>query len=95
MFWYNLSVPSSRFKNPIGCPETLERNYHYSLHNNPEQHSSQCGKMYYELTTLPCILKKQLGLYLNWRKSIPNKFMPYEKQSGRPKKRAYVVSVLV
>jgi len=24
----------------IGCPETVVRNYHYSLHNNPEEHSS-------------------------------------------------------
>jgi len=23
-----------------GCPETLVRNYHYSLHINPEEHSS-------------------------------------------------------
>jgi hypothetical protein len=26
---------------PIGCPETSVRKYHYSLRNNPEQHSSQ------------------------------------------------------
>jgi len=25
---------------PIGCPETSVRNYHDSLHNNPEEHSS-------------------------------------------------------
>jgi hypothetical protein len=25
----------------IGCPETLVRNYYYSLRNNPEEHSSQ------------------------------------------------------
>jgi len=25
---------------PIGCPETSEKNYHYSLRNIPEQHSS-------------------------------------------------------
>ena len=25
---------------PIGCPETWVRNYHYSLRNNPEEHSS-------------------------------------------------------
>jgi len=36
----NLSVPSSRVKNPIGSPETLIRNYHYLLHNNPEECSS-------------------------------------------------------
>jgi hypothetical protein len=30
----------SRIKmGPIGCPETSERNYHYSLRNNPEEHS--------------------------------------------------------
>ena len=28
---------------PIGCPETSVRNYHYSLRNDPEEHSSQCG----------------------------------------------------
>jgi len=28
-----------------GCPETSVRNYHYSLHNNPEERSSEllCG----------------------------------------------------
>ena len=26
---------------PVGFPETSIRNYHYSLHNIPEQHSSQ------------------------------------------------------
>jgi hypothetical protein len=26
---------------PIGCPETSVRNYHYSLHNNPEERSSR------------------------------------------------------
>jgi len=26
---------------PIGCPEMSIRNYQYSLHNNPEQHSSE------------------------------------------------------
>ena len=25
---------------PIGCPETLIKNYHYSMHSNPEEHSS-------------------------------------------------------
>jgi hypothetical protein len=25
---------------PIGCPETPIRNYHYSLHKNPEERSS-------------------------------------------------------
>jgi hypothetical protein len=25
---------------PIGCPETSVRNYHYSLRNNPEEHTS-------------------------------------------------------
>jgi len=36
----NLPVPSLRVKNPIGCPETLIRNYHFLLHNNPEECSS-------------------------------------------------------
>jgi hypothetical protein len=48
-FRNNLSVPSSRVKNPrsslnmgqICCPETSERNYHYSLRNSPEDHSSR------------------------------------------------------
>ena len=26
---------------PIGCPETSIRNYHYSLHNNPEERNYQ------------------------------------------------------
>jgi hypothetical protein len=26
---------------PIGCPKTSARNYHYSLRNNPEEHISQ------------------------------------------------------
>jgi len=28
---------------PIGCPETSVRNYHYSLRNDPEEHSSPNG----------------------------------------------------
>ena len=36
-----LSVPSSGFKNPIRCPETLVRNYRDSLRSNPEERSSQ------------------------------------------------------
>ena len=37
----NLSVSSSKVKmEPIGCPETSVRNHHYSLCNNPEDHSS-------------------------------------------------------
>ena len=53
-FWDNLSVPSSGFKNlqillvswtmrmgPTGCPKTLVRNYHYSLHNKWEERISQ------------------------------------------------------
>jgi len=39
-YWENLSVPSSRFKNPIGCRETSIRNYCYLLHNNTEERSS-------------------------------------------------------
>jgi hypothetical protein len=26
---------------PIGCPEMLVRNYHYFMHNNPEEFSSK------------------------------------------------------
>jgi len=37
----NLSVPSLRARNlkmgPIGCPETSGRNYHYTLHNTPQE----------------------------------------------------------
>jgi len=36
----NLSVPSSGFKNPIGCPEISVKNYHDSLRSNPEEHSA-------------------------------------------------------
>jgi len=32
-------VPSSQEMGPIGCPETSVRDYHYPLHNNPEEHS--------------------------------------------------------
>ena len=49
-FWDNLSVPSAGVENPLdfqplkmgtmGCPETLVRNYHCLLCNNPEEHSS-------------------------------------------------------
>ena len=39
-----LSVPSSKTKKfyvgPIGCPETSVINYHCTLRNNPERHSS-------------------------------------------------------
>jgi len=34
--------------NPIGCPETSARNYHYTLRNNPEAQISAynlCGKL--------------------------------------------------
>jgi hypothetical protein len=46
----NKSVPSSGFKGtmrmePIGCPETSVRNYHYSLRNNPEERSSQMSNI--------------------------------------------------
>jgi len=35
-----LLVPSFGVKmGLLGCPEMLVRNYHYSLHNNPEEHS--------------------------------------------------------
>jgi hypothetical protein len=37
IFHDSLSVPPSRVKNA----ETSVRNYHYSLHNNPKEHSSQ------------------------------------------------------
>ena len=38
----NPSVPSSRVKKvgPLRCPETSARNYHYSLHNSPQELSS-------------------------------------------------------
>ena len=45
----NLSVSSSTVKTletgRIGCPETSARNYHYSLRNKPEEHSSILIKM--------------------------------------------------
>jgi len=56
MFRYNLPVPFSEGQEskssvfvdswppqmgPMGCPETSVRNYHYSLRNIPEEHSSQ------------------------------------------------------
>jgi len=39
MFRNNLLVPSSRIKKMglIGCPETPIKNYHYTLHNFPEE----------------------------------------------------------
>jgi hypothetical protein len=40
-----LLVPSPDFSTlrigPIGCPEMSAKNYHFSLGNNPEEHSSQ------------------------------------------------------
>jgi len=45
--WNNVSVPFSRVQNYwplkkglIDCPETSVRNYHYPLHNSPEELSS-------------------------------------------------------
>jgi len=32
---------SQNVDEPIGCPEKSVRHYHYSLHNNPEELSSQ------------------------------------------------------
>ena len=40
---HSSKVQGSKWKKqmgPIGCPETSVRNYHYSLHNNPEERSS-------------------------------------------------------
>ena len=49
-FWDNLSVSSSRVKNPLelwaSCPKTLVRNYHYSMCNSPEQNSSHINIFY-------------------------------------------------
>jgi hypothetical protein len=28
-------------KGPTGCPKKLVRNYHYKLHNDPQEHNSQ------------------------------------------------------
>ena len=36
----NLSVPFSGLNNPNVSPETSVRNYHYSLHGDPEERSS-------------------------------------------------------
>jgi len=35
---------------PTGCYEMLERYYHYSLCNNPEQHSSHGSRRKREIT---------------------------------------------
>jgi len=44
MFQDNLSVPSSGQEwDPIGCPETSVRNYHYLLHDDPEEHRSEAN----------------------------------------------------
>jgi hypothetical protein len=43
----NLLAPSSGVKmGPTGCPETSVINYHYSLCNNPEEHSSLLFRTY-------------------------------------------------
>jgi len=39
MFWGNVWIPSSRMGS-IGCTKASIRNYHYLLHNNPEEYSS-------------------------------------------------------
>jgi hypothetical protein len=41
-FWDNVLVPSSRVKKmgPIRCPETSVKDYHSTLHNNPEECTS-------------------------------------------------------
>jgi hypothetical protein len=40
----------------IGCPETLVRNYYYSLHNNPEEHRSHISiTLSIPLTPSPCL----------------------------------------
>ena len=33
--------PKKKKMGRIGCTEMSEKNYHYSLHNNPEERSSQ------------------------------------------------------
>ena len=50
-FWDNPVVPSAMVKDvlgfltladgPLGCPETTVRDYHYSLHNIPEESNSR------------------------------------------------------
>jgi len=53
----NLSVPSSKVKNPgrpTSCPQTSVRNYHYSLRNNSEERSSQTVFCFRVLFLLPC-----------------------------------------
>ena len=45
IYWYRLQGPiifdsSSLKMEPIGCPETSVRNYHYTLRNSPEVHGS-------------------------------------------------------
>ena len=49
-FWDNLSVSSSKVKNPLDLwssyPKMLVKNYHYSMCNSPEQNSSQINTFY-------------------------------------------------
>jgi hypothetical protein len=42
VFWIKLILDSWPLRmGPIGCPKMLVGNYHYSLCNNPEEHSSE------------------------------------------------------
>jgi len=34
---------------PIGCTETSVKNYHFSLRNDPEERSSQCTVLIFEV----------------------------------------------
>ena len=45
---------------PVGCPNTSVKNYHYSLHNNPEEHSSQCDGWLFNQGSDPC---RNVGIF--------------------------------
>jgi len=55
-FWDNLLVPTPLKTGQIGCPEMLVRNYHYSLHNNPEGRRSHLLRVGSLKSCILCIL---------------------------------------
>ena len=70
----NLSVPSSRVKNPkrpISCPKTSVKNYQYRLHNFPEQsrYHLLCGRSL-KSCKLNCCLISLVHHSRNSRKKI-------------------------
>jgi hypothetical protein len=62
---------------PIGCLETLVRNYHYSLRNNPEERSSY-------LLRGESLKSRVYLVYINVRKFLTERLIRISSKSDKP-----------